>query len=398
MSGPDRGGVLGRARVRTLEPAWQSLLTTIATEAKLPTDETTLATQLAALSATYNEGKTPQQQQALLGPRLLFSLPRDLQKGAAAVRELVATGLLTFSNDAPLRVLDLGAGMGAATLGVIRALETAGQEGRVDATWLDQDAPALRLGARVLEAAQAQQLVRSRVTIHERAGQLDEARSLGQHDLVVACQVLCELDLASPQQARVGKLADRVAKWLDRVADHGSLIVIEPALRDRTRTLHHVHDELSRRRLATVFAPCLHQARCPALDDEGDWCHEDLDVDLPTWLHPIAKRAGLRWQGLTFSYLVLRKDGQSLATLRPQATQRTVSDARPQKGKCERFLCGRFLDGDTRQRVTLLDRHRDDHNRALRDAPRGALLAVDPPLAVSTPRLAPETKLVIVDE
>src|SRR5580700_2681488 len=82
-----------------------------------------------------------------------------------------------------------------------------------------------------------------------------------------------------------------------------------------TRHSHRVRDAVlstpatappSSRSPVTVFAPCLHAAPCPALARDSDWCHEDLDVDLPGWLVPVAKAAGLRHEGLTFSYLVLR--------------------------------------------------------------------------------------------
>ena len=48
------------------------------------------------------------------------------------------------------------------------------------------------------------------------------------------------------------------------------------------------------------------------LATEGDWCHEDLPIDLPPWVAPLARAAGLRWQRLTFSYLALRRDGRRL--------------------------------------------------------------------------------------
>jgi len=392
-----RGTQLGATVVRPLEGPWQALLEGIARAAQLPTAPAEVVALLQALSATYNDGKDFAQQQKLLAPRLLFSLPRDLQKGAAAVRELVATGLLRLG-DAPLRILDLGAGMGAATIGVLRALETSGAAGSIDATWIDHDALALQLGSRVVQQARTAGLLRSAITIHEHVGKLDAKVPGRPYDLVLACQVMCELDPTLTEGARAQKLAARIGAWLPLVADTGSLVIIEPALRDRTRVLHQVRDLLLSQRAATLFAPCLHAAPCPALTDPGDWCHEDLEVDLPAWLIPIAKQAGLRYQGLTFSYLVLRRDGQSLQTLRPDATLRVVSDSRPQKGKCERWLCGRFADGETRQKVVLLDRHAGAKNEALDDSGRGTLLAITPTPRADTPRLAPETMVKVIDE
>ena len=136
---------------------------------------------------------------------------------------------------------------------------------------------------------------------------------------------------------------------------------MEPALCERTRHLHAVRDGVLDARAASVFAPCLHAAPCPVLQVPGEWCHEDVAVDLPPWLEPVARAAGLRWQGLTFSYLVLRRPGErTLAQLLPAspgARARIISDPLVSKGKREHFVCGETGDGlADRARVSRLDR------------------------------------------
>jgi hypothetical protein len=220
------------------------------------------------------------------------------------------------------------------------------------------------------------------------------ARDLGaaRFDLVLVGQVLSELDLELPVAERVERhaalLADSVERHLD---EHGSLVVIEPALRDRTRHLHRVRDALlrapDRPPGLTVFAPCLHAAPCPALARETDWCHEDLPVDVPSWLVPVAQAAGLRREGLTFSYLVLRRDGASLVDSIParegHARLRVVSGAMPSKGKREAFVCGELESAGAlvpgRARAMRLDRDSRPPNAAWAESARGDLLVVAPP-------------------
>lgn len=112
---------------------------------------------------------------------------------------------------------------------------------------------------------------------------------------------------------------------------------------------------------------------------ERDWCHEDLDVDLPGWMVETARAAGLRWQGLTFSYLVLRRDAtRSVAELlasepgeRALVPLRMVSAPRATKGKTEAFTSGAVPDGTGGARLMQLDR---DARAAKRegDEPAGA--------------------------
>jgi hypothetical protein len=178
-------------------------------------------------------------------------------------------------------------------------------------------------------------------------------------------------------------------------------VIVEPALRDRTRHLHSLRDAL----LAPgggdvhVFAPCLHEAPCPALAAEGDWCHEDLDVDLPAWLAPVAAQAGLRWQGLTFSYLVLRKDGHSLRRhalelVGTEALLRLVSGPIVTKGKREAFVCGDVT--PRRQRIRRLDRDESGANAAFETAARGDVIACDPPFRDGRSRIARDDHVRVV--
>jgi len=385
--------MIGDSFVRPLEDDWRETLDRIARRRRWPTsrDVERLAERVAALSRAYND---PARSRAPLSEagaaRLAFSFVRDVPKGAAAVRELVATGAVDPGDGETWRVLDVGAGLGAMTWGVVRALRAAGRTHRIHATWLDEDGEALRLGSEIVRERALDLQVRGV------AGPVDDARGLGRFDLVIVGDTLTEIGVALPEEARTLAHVEILRRMLDRhVDDRGALIVVEPALRDRTRRLHRVRDALTQRGFS-VFAPCLHSAPCPALARESDWCHEDLTVDLPDWLSPIARAAGLRRQGLTFSYLVLKRSGVGLAAamqpLWTGARLRVVSDRRVSKGKCEAFLCGEFHSAASapvvaRARVARLDRDRTTANEAWDELRRGDVIEIDPSPDVDRPRV-----------
>jgi hypothetical protein len=223
-------------------------------------------------------------------------------------------------------------------------------------------------------------------------------------DVILVGQLLSELDVGVLDDARVARHTELIGGWLDtRLGDRGALVVIEPALRDRTRHLHRVRDALLARG-ATVFAPCLHGAPCPALALESDWCHEDLDVDLPGWLVPIAKAAGLRHQGLTFSYLVLRAPASAgdrlvdhVAAPPGAARLRLVSNIVRTKGKREGFLCGEFAGDSGRARAVRLDRDASSTNAAWPELRRGDLVVLAPALELDRPRVGAESHVLRVE-
>jgi hypothetical protein len=403
--------MLGIDLVRPLGDDWRETVDAVGRARGWPTsrDPARLGALVAALSVAYND---PRQARASVqdagAARLGFSFVRDVPKGAAAVRELLALGVMR--RDAPLRVLDLGAGLGAMTWGVQRARVAAGAEPALDATWVDADAGALQLGTEIArmraiasntDAALKVTAVRAAVVAATAAGGALEGR--GPYDLVLAGQLLSELDGGMEPGARAAAHASWLGLLLDRfVAPAGSLVVVEPALRDRSRHLHAVRDGVLSAGSASVFAPCTHRGGCPALATEGDWCHEDLRVDLPPWLVPVAREAGLRYEGLTFSYLVLRRDNATLARrLAPPPGEglfRVVSDRMKTKGKVERFLCGELL-GEKgghvvgRARSMRLDRHATDDNVAWEDLRRGDVAAIAPVPHAARPRIEAGTRV-----
>jgi ribosomal protein RSM22 (predicted rRNA methylase) len=356
---------MSRDLARPLEDAWQDVIDAVLRRrgAPLTRDVAKLTPRLVELSQAYNGGlagdgarvKVP------LEARIAFSFARDVPKGAGAVRELVRAGALKAPPDRALRILDLGAGLGAMTWGIVRALaKGASSPPAVEALLVDEDALALAAAEAIAgEAAARLGGAAAALTIRTRTARIAAGMQLPESDVVVLGQVLSELDVAMDPQARAAKHAALVADLLERVvAPDGALVVVEPALRDRTRHLHAVRDLLVARG-STVFAPCLHAAACPVLATAGDWCHEDLEVDLPAWVVPLARAAGLRWQRLTFSHLVLRRDGRRLFDEierrdgAPRVHLRVISELMRTKGKAEVFAC--TSDG-ARVRMRRLDR------------------------------------------
>src|SRR5436190_23609879 len=128
-------------RTAPLGDDWRATVDGIARARGWPTsaDPERLGAAVAALSRTYNDASATAVRASnaqALAARLVFSFVRDAPKACAAVRELVAAGLVTADGGAagggggggaggagrPLCVLDVGAGLGAMTWGLAAAL------------------------------------------------------------------------------------------------------------------------------------------------------------------------------------------------------------------------------------------------------------------------------------
>jgi ribosomal protein RSM22 (predicted rRNA methylase) len=189
----------------------------------------------------------------------------------------------------------------------------------------------------------------------------------GPFDLVVAAHLLNELFVGRPD--RVGRRAQRASAWARALlAPAGLLILIEPALRETSRELLAVRDELLRAGLHVV-APCFWQGPCPALASERDWCHDAA---------PVPSRARV-----DFSYLVLQAQPVAPAP----GSERVVSDPLPDKGRLRLFVCG----AQGRRELIRLSRHRSEANAGMDRAARGDVLSIP---SGGGGRITPETSVV----
>jgi ribosomal protein RSM22 (predicted rRNA methylase) len=301
--------------------------------------------------------------------RLKFFLPRDWPKITAPLAELAAVG--AFPEARTLRVLDLGAGLGATGLGAAAfALALPGIE-HVSIDAVDRDARALEIATRLSQHfARAAGLA---LELRPRVAALSPAllSSLSPpYELIVLGFVLNELGELEPERAL------HHARWLSRLSellsDDGAIVVLEPALRQTSRTLQATRNLLAAAEGPPyVFAPCLHRGACPLLERERDWCHEQLPLELPEEIVPVARAAGLRISELTYSYLSLHRAPRSLAELDPSASLlRVVSAPLRSKGKLEIAVCGA---GNARK-LRRLERHASAVNQDIEGANRGAIL------------------------
>ena len=273
--------------------------------------------------------------------RALFFLPADLCKVHVPLAELAAAGALPTAS--PLSILDLGCGLGTQSIGALAYLR-----GAAHITLRDRDPAALALAA-ILTRAAADHLG-LRCNIDTRTVDLSAPSIQGRYDLILLGTTLNELhlDRRDPIAARGALLCTLGG----RLSDQGALIVIEPALRDTARALEELREHVD----LTIFAPCTHARRCPALAEARDFCHEDRPFRAPPRLARLIQASGLREHGLKFSYLTLRR-----APGRRSDGARVVSAPLCSKGKTEWFVCS----AEGRVRLRVLDRDRDPLARTL---------------------------------
>jgi ribosomal protein RSM22 (predicted rRNA methylase) len=297
-----------------------------------------------------------------------YFLPSNLPKIHKPLQELSLHPRDLFSK-AKLRILDIGAGPGTASLGVLAFFSQQERKNPdLEFTAVDQVAGNLKI---------AEALFSSFGTTHGFGASLKTIKSdiegLGNHlhghfDVIILSNVMNEL--FARDEGRTGKRVDILNTILKRsLADEGSCIIIEPALRETARDMLEVRDGLLENGFH-VYSPCLFNGRCPALANPKDWCHEDIPWDPPALVKEIDRLTGLRKDSLKFSYLVLRKDGLSLADGPRANSFRVVSEPLVSKGKREFYVCS----AAGRRLITRLDKDATPGNEPYGTLTRGDLV------------------------
>jgi len=289
-------------------------------------------------------------EQRLLGAYLLYYWP---------VSYLEARGVISELPRRPGRVLDLGSGPGPLAFAALDA-------GAAEVVAADRSARALAAAAAL--AREAGEPLSTREWNPSRGVPLARLGDGRRFDLVAMGHLLNELWAGDEAEVRRAAL---VAEALDLVAPGGSLLVIEPALRDTSRALLRLRDRLVAEGIA-VRAPCLFRGPCPALSRPADWCHAERAVEPPPLVAQIARAAGLRREAVKMSYLVLAPRGEGWAEPPPGRVFRIVSEPLAGKGRLRYMGCG----PEGRMGLALQEKHLSDRNRDFQHLLRGDVVEV----------------------
>ena len=290
-------------------------------------------------------------EEKLLGAYLLFYWP---------VSYLQARGTISELPRRPRAVLDLGSGPGPMAFAALDA-------GAAEVLAADRSARALATARKL--AAEAGEPLGTREWNPTRPAPLASLAPGKRFDLVTMGHVVNELFAQAPG-AEVRR-ADLLEEALALLAPCGSLLVVEPALRDTSRALLRVRDLLVARGCA-VRAPCLFRGACPALLRETDWCHAERAIEPPPLVAQLGKAAGLRKEAVKMSYLVLAPKGEAWAEPPAGRVFRIVSEPLPSNGRLRYMGCG----PEGRMGLSLQGKHVGERNRRFEHLLRGDVVRV----------------------
>ena len=301
---------------------------------------------------------------------LQYFLPVNLSKIQVLLNEMPA-----LEAGEQFSVLDLGSGPGTGALAVLDWWHERRATGALSVVAVDSSSVVHRQAKQLWDhycriASIAEASLRTCEGDIERNAWLEQVGKGEPFDLIMLANSLNEMyaDAKDPIAARAGLIIE----VLSLLAPHGTLMIVEPALRETSRALHHVRDQLLKEKRCTVYSPCLHENNCPALANPDDWCHEERAWDPPVAIQEIDEEVGFMKDAVKFSYLLLRKDRKTIVERRSDM-YRVVSELRELKGEKRAWLCNE----QGRQEVGRQDRLTSPQNTALDRWHRGAIVQIE---------------------
>lgn len=285
---------------------------------------------------------------ALMAAYLLYYLPVNYLKA------LYALNSSHIETNDEIDILDIGSGPGTCSLAAVEFFRGK----RVNITAIDETTEALDILKAVVD-----KFSDAKATIETHGIDVSKLGTLGlkkKHDVIFFSNILNELE---EKKAHIVRKAAS-----DLMKPNGRIIIIEPALKETTRSVMQLRDELAYE--FDIIAPCIGSPKeCPMLkDSERHWCHMYLDWKRPELIEKTDRAAGLKKYHLIFSYLILGNKGSA-----PKSTEniwRVVSSPLVTKGKCELFVCGH----SGLRRLTRLNKDATEANEVFDQLLRGDII------------------------
>ena len=206
----------------------------------------------------------------------------------ATVAAVVRTLKELPENFSPTTVLDLGAGTGAASVGILQHFPSV-----KNLTLIEQDGRALSCAKKLLS------LINQDIHIDFNQQNLSNYANDEPVDLVVLSYVLNELPITE-QQKILDKLMGNQSNYI-LIVMPGTPTCFQQLLILRQQAIEGGY---------FVAAPCPHQQACPMATTSTDWCHFKVRL-ARTRTHRLFKEATLNFEDEKFCYLLLSKKTES---------------------------------------------------------------------------------------
>jgi len=216
----------------------------------------------------------------------LFYFPQSFLRIQFSLLEILERGW-NPTGDRPIRILDLGAGLGAAGFGAVSLLQPKQVEG-----WaLDHSEEALRIHKELSAAGTLGSWHQSSIDLHH-----PQTTGLPRMDLILLSFTLTEMTTG---------YETTLDFWLRKLHPKGALLVLEPFSKPSSFRLEQYRDRLVTEKKYHVLAPDSHSSENSSLPQNEFSRHKDRTWDLPQSMRLLNRNLNRMVDEMNFTFIAI---------------------------------------------------------------------------------------------
>lgn len=312
--------------------------------------------QLRTLSDNFAESISSEEKYA--DAYLAYNVPRNFMEAMIIGRE-VAAFAPHVCNKENINILDIGCGEGAGMLGLYYSLRNSQD---FAFTGIDTSALLLKECRKLTNLLFRESNIR--ITLRKQNVSDGLLPTKQKFDIIILAHSLAEMYPKSIPIRFIHRL-------FRNVTENGLTIIIEPALKQLSRRLTDLRNNVIADRKLSVQLPCLHNRECPLCNirKQKEWCHQSIRWQPPDFMEIMNQGLNREIRTLKFSYLVISRKDFSV----PHENQHLViSNLLKEKGKQKCFLCT----PTGRMELVRLNKNRTECNKTFGRIRKGDMISV----------------------
>ena len=166
-----------------------------------------------------------------------------------------------------------------------------------------------------------------------------------------------------------------IRSLLKHLKEKGVIIIIEPALKNLTRKLMELREDIITHKTGKILLPCLHNNRCPGLNKKEEWCHQSIKWIPSDYLKIINQKLFRKIEYLKFSYLIISSPKYNPP---PYNFYPVISRLSIEKGRKRCLICTE----DGIVELIMLNRERSLANGEFEQVSLGDIIEINEPVKI----------------
>jgi ribosomal protein RSM22 (predicted rRNA methylase) len=231
----------------------------------------------------------------------LWFFPQTFARVQFPIHEMIHSRKWQIPRDRAIKILDLGCGLGGASLGLLSYLSSQCGIKEFELHGIDHSKKSLKEFENLVQLWARENKCIVRFSSQPISIDQVEEWKPKKWDIILASFSLGEIFFDKPIEV----LWTWYEKVLRKLSDQTLFMILEPSLKETTERLEEWRNLIADRKKGQIWGPCLHHESCPLLKHKKYWCHDVRSWILPRSIQQINNSLHFSVHELKYSQLII---------------------------------------------------------------------------------------------